>query len=247
MGSPRMLSSRGKILGLVGALTSVVVLILPALTEALSPLEAVATVSLAWAVWLLARNEPAGWWVSLLGVVCYSVVFYRAKLYAEVGIQVFYFVTSIQAIWIWLRGGAEHTERPVGRVPLRWLIPSLVIAALATFGLRELLIELRGAAPFWDALTTVLSLVAHLYLMGRYVESWHLWVAVDTIYVPLYLTRNLYLTSVLYAVFWLMALNGLVNFRRLYQQQQQALSPSPSDPTSLEAAPLSSVEPEVTT
>jgi nicotinamide mononucleotide transporter len=44
---------------------------------------------------------------------------------------------------------------------------------------------LGGAAPFWDALTTILSAIAQLYLMERYLESWYLWIVADTIYVPL--------------------------------------------------------------
>lgn len=209
----------------IGAVVSVALLVLPLqslVAVQLSMIEAVAAVSLAWSVWLLARNDPAGWWVGLLGVGAYAVVFYRAKLYAEVGLQAFYFVTSLQAIWIWLRSGQERTERPVGRVPAPWLLASLVVVVLATWGLRAALIEYRGAAPFWDALTTVVSLVAHLYLMGRYVESWYLWVAVDTIYVPLYASRELYLTSGLYAVFWVMALNGLLTFRRLHRARLAA-------------------------
>ena len=83
----------------------------------LSPWEAVAVVSYAWSTWLLAKNRPLGWWVGLVGVVAYVAVFYRVRLFAEVGIQAFYFVTSLQAIYVWLRGGAGKTERPVGRIP----------------------------------------------------------------------------------------------------------------------------------
>ena len=65
-----------------------------------------------------------------------------------------------------------------------------------------------------------MSLVAHLYLMGRMVESWCLWITVDVIYVPLYASQHLYLTSILYAIFGLMALSGLKNFQRIDREQQ---------------------------
>lgn len=189
---------------------------------ALAPVEAVAVVSYAWSVWLLARNQPAGWWVGLLGCALYGWVFYGAQLYAEVGIQAFYFVTSLQAILIWMRGGADRAERPVGRIPPRWLLLSAALAVVGTLLLRALLIHLRGAAPFWDALTTVLSLIAHLYLMARAVESWYLWITVDVIYVPLYASRELYVTSALYAVFLVLAIKGLITFRRLYRERLAA-------------------------
>ena len=186
----------------------------------LSVLETVAVATYAWSVWLLAKNNPLGWWIGLVGTALYGVVFYQAKLYAEVGLQGFYFVTSLQAIYIWLRGGQNQTEKPVGHISRKGLILTAILAIASVFALSSLLIAIRGAAPFWDALTTVMSLVAHLYLMGRLVESWYLWITVDVIYVPLYASRNLYLTSILYAVFGLMAWSGLRNFQRIDREQQ---------------------------
>lgn len=222
---------------LIGALLSALVLLLallPSLPFELSLLEAVGVVAYAWSVWLLARNRPLGWWVGLIGVTLYAVIFFQVQLYAEVGIQAFYFVTSLQAIWLWLRGGGdrggERRERPVGRVPWRWLLITALLGVMALIGLRELLIALRGAAPFWDALTTVLSLIAHLYLMGRFVESWYVWIAVDIVYVPLYASRGLYVTSALYLVFLAMAIAGLITFRRLYRERRavEAIRPEPA-------------------
>lgn len=186
----------------------------------LSWLETIAVVTYAWSVWLLAKNNPIGWWVGLVGTALYGVVFYQAKLYAEVGLQVFYFITSLQAIYIWLRGGQNQTEKPVGHVSRKWIIITAILAIASVFALRAFLIMIRGAAPFWDALTTVMSVVAHLYLMGRLVESWYLWITVDVIYIPLYASRNLYLTSVLYGIFGMMAVAGLRNFDRIAQEQR---------------------------
>lgn len=207
----------------IGIIASILLLLMPfqrVIPIELSVLETVAVVTYAWSVWLLAKNNPLGWWIGLVGTALYGVVFYQAKLYAEVGLQVFYFVTSLQAIYIWLRGGQNHTEKPVGHISRKGLILTVILAIASIFALRSLLIAIRGAAPFWDALTTVMSLVAHLYLMGRLVESWYLWITVDVIYVPLYASRHLYLTSILYAVFGLMALSGLKNFQRIDREQQ---------------------------
>lgn len=200
-------------------LASVAVLVLAAtggLPEELgSPLEVLGVVTGAWSVWLLARNHPLGWWVGLVMVTVYGVVFYRARLFGEVYLQVFYFATSLQAIVIWLRGGENHHERPVTHVPRKLLAATVPIVVIAIAVLRGVLIQRGGASPFWDATTTVLSITAHLYLMGRYVESWWLWITVDVIYLPLYASRGLHLTSGLYGVFLVMAIQGLLTFRRL--------------------------------
>lgn len=206
---------------LVGIAASVLLLLMSVqklIPIELSLLETVAAITSAWSVWLLAKNNLSGWWIGLIGVALYAVIFYQVRLYAEVGLQIFYFVTSLQAIYIWLRGGQNQTEKPVGRVSQKWLIVSAALAIISVFTLQAVLMAIRGAVPFWDALTAVMSLVAHLYLMGRYVESWYLWIVVDIIYVPLYASRRLYLTSILYGIFGLMAINGLLNFQRIYQK-----------------------------
>jgi nicotinamide mononucleotide transporter len=183
-------------------------------------IEAIAAIASAWSVWLLAKNNPLGWWIGLIGVIAYAAVFYQVKLYGEVAIQFFYLITSFRAIYIWWRGGENSTEKPVGRISQRWLIIWAILFIVGVFGLQIILVSLGGAAPFWDALTTILSAIAQLYLMGRYLESWYLWIVADTIYVPLYASRGLYLTSILYAIFWLMAIHGLRNFQRIYAGQK---------------------------
>jgi nicotinamide mononucleotide transporter len=208
---------------LIGIVVSIILLLLPLQSFVpieLGWLETIAVVTYAWSVWLLAKNDPAGWWIGLVGTALYGVVFYQAKLYAEVGLQGFYFITSLQAIYIWWRGGQNQTEKPVGRVSGKWLVATAILAIASVFALRWFLITIRGAAPFWDALTTVMSLVAHLYLMARWLESWYLWIAVDIIYVPLYASRHLYLTSFLYGIFALMAVRGLQNFQRIEREQR---------------------------
>jgi nicotinamide mononucleotide transporter len=208
---------------LIGFAASIFVLLLSVqwfVPIQLDLIEAIAAIASAWSVWLLAKNNPLGWWIGLIGVIAYAAVFYQVKLYGEVAIQFFYLVTSLQAIYIWLRGGENSTEKPVSRINQRWLILTAVLVTVGVFGLRTVLVSLGGAVPFWDALTTILSAIAQLYLMERYLESWYLWIVADTIYVPLYASRGLYLTSILYAIFWLMAIYGLQNFQRIYSEQK---------------------------
>ena len=185
-----------------------------------SHIEVLAVVTGVWSVWFLSRNDPFGWWIGLVSVAGFAVVFFEVRLYAEVGIQLFYFVTSLQAIYIWLRGGSDRSPRPISHVPRKVLLSTFPVALIATVALRWLLIEINGAAPGWDAISTVMSLTAHIYLMWRYVESWWVWIAVDVIYVPLYASRGLELTSFLYAGFLVMSIFGLRRFQREARERE---------------------------
>jgi len=202
------------VLPLVGAVASVGLLAAPALVEQVTLLEAAGGVAYAWSVGLLAANRPAGWWVGLLGCALYAQLFRGIGLVLEAWLMVFYFVTSLQAIVVWLRGGAQRTERPVSRLPWRWLAITLPAAVGTYFGLRALSVHLGGAMPEADALVTTLSLVGHVWLMFRFVEAWPVWLAVDTLAVPLYASRGLWVSAVLYAAFWGLAANGWRTFQR---------------------------------
>ena len=181
----------------------------------LSLLEVLAVLTGGWSVGTLARNLAVGWWLGLVSVAAFAVVFLEVRLFAEVGIQVFYFVTSLQAIYIWLRGGRNRTGRTVSHAPRAVVLLTAPLFIGAVLGLQRLLIAMNGAAPFWDALTAVMSITAHLYLICRFVESWWLWIAVDVVYVPLYVSRGLALTAVLYVVFLFMSVGGLRRFHGL--------------------------------
>jgi nicotinamide mononucleotide transporter len=89
---------------------------------------------------------------------------------------------------------------------------------LCTWFLREILFAVNGAAPFWDSLTTVLSLTAQYLLCRKRFENWFFWIAADVIYIPLYLSRHLPLTAVLYAVFLAMCLVGVREWHRSARQ-----------------------------
>ena len=65
-------------------------------------------------------------------------------------------------------------------------------------------------APFLDSTVLAFSIVAQLLMMRRHVQSWPFWLLVNSIAVPLYASRGLYLTSVLYAVYWI---NAVVSWR----------------------------------
>jgi nicotinamide mononucleotide transporter len=160
-------------------------------------------------VWLVVREHLWNWPIGLANNVFFFVLFWRGRLYADMGLQVVYFGLGVYGWLNWLFGGEKRTVLKVSRATrTEWIIVTVAIP-VCTWGLRAILIVVNGAAPFWDSLTTVLSLVAQYLLCRKRFENWFLWIAADVIYVPLYLTRQLPLTAGLYAVFLLMCLIGV--------------------------------------
>lgn len=205
---------------LIGALISIGVLLLPTVTTVeLGYLEIISFIAYGWSTWLLANNRPLGWWVGFIGIIGYMYIFFIVRFYAETAIQTFYLITSFQAIYIWLKGGDNHTEKPVSYAPRKYLWLTSIAFVVSVLVMYAFLTATNDAAPFWDSLTTAISFIAQIYLMQRYVESWYLWILVDIIYLPLYSSQSLYLTSILYVGLLLMSINGLRNFKKILKEQ----------------------------
>ena len=165
-------------------------------------------------VWLVVRQHMWNWPVGLANNVFFFVLFLQSRLFADMGLQVVYFGLGLYGWFNWLYGGENRTHLRVSRTTrLEWTILLLAIP-LCTWGLRALLITVNGAAPFWDSLTTILSLAAQYLLCRKRFENWFFWIAADLIYVPLYFSRALPLTAVLYTVFLFMCIAGLRAWKR---------------------------------
>jgi nicotinamide mononucleotide transporter len=166
-------------------------------------------------VWLIVRESLWNWPIGLSNNVLFFVLFYGSRLYADMGLQVLYFALGVYGWWNWLHRGTPETRLPITRTSrVEWIGIAVALVA-GTWALREILLAVNGAAPFWDALTTMISLSAQYLLARKRIENWLLWMVVDVIYIPLYTSRGLPLTAGLYALFFLMCATGWKSWRRI--------------------------------
>lgn len=183
-------------------------------TKTASALEAGAFVTGVICVWLVVRQSIWNFPLGLVNVAIYAWIFYDYRLYADSGLQVVYFVLNLVGWYLWLFGGENRTALKVRRTSRRELALIAVFIASATALLWWLLGKVGGAAKFWDALTTSISLSAQWLQSRKMLECWHLWILADVIYVPLYVSRGLNLTALLYSVFLCLAVMGLLAWQK---------------------------------
>ncbi|MHC2990675.1 aminotransferase [Pontibacter sp. HJ8] len=166
-------------------------------------------------VWLAARQNIWTWPVSIIGVAAYVFVFYDARLYADMGLNAFYVITSVFGWYEWLYGGKGHGERQVSQIGRRELIVLLLLAVAFTFGLGFFLDNYTNAdLSYTDSATTAVSLMAYWMMAKKQLENWIVWVVVDVVYVGVYIYKELYLTTFLYVVFLVLAIMGYFEWKR---------------------------------
>ncbi|MFL6052922.1 MAG: nicotinamide riboside transporter PnuC [Actinoallomurus sp.] len=166
-------------------------------------------------VWLVVRQHIANWPIGIANVVLLGLIFVDGGLYADAGLQVVYVVLQVWGWWEWLYGGQGRSERLVQRTSrTEWA--GIAVAGLAATALLTWVLSTwtDSNVPFWDALTTAISLAATYGQSRKLLESWWLWIAADLIYIPLYAYKHLYLTSALYVVFLALCVAGLLAWRK---------------------------------
>jgi len=197
----------------------------------MTPLEIAANAFTAAAIFLAGRNSVHTWWTGIVGCTLFGILFAQSRLYADVVLQAFFVATSLLGWWRWLHGrqGEPLPVTHAGWRALAWMAPA-GLAATAVYG--ALLHHYTNAyAPFIDSAVLVFSVIAQLLMMQRRIENWPVWLLVNTIAVPLYASRGLYLTSVLYGAFWVNAIVSWIWWRKLAARDALA-RPAPAVATS---------------
>ncbi len=182
--------------------------------DAVSWAEALGFVTGGLCVWLTVRGHIANFAVGIANAGFFLVLFASSRLWADSGLQVLFIVLGVIGWWQWLHGGAARSALTVQRATRLHLLFCVVAVVVGTAVLTLVLRAANDAAPFWDALTTSLSLAAQWLLNTKKVQTWYFWIAADCIYIPLYLSRDLNLTAVVYLLFLGLCLAGLRAWRR---------------------------------
>jgi nicotinamide mononucleotide transporter len=165
-------------------------------------------------VWLVTRESIWSWPLGVLNAVFYMVVFARTGLYSDTGLQVVYFTLSLYGWWHWLRGGPDRAPVVVTRTPRRLGVVLAAIVLVTWVLLATITSRIPGAAlPWLDSVLVAVSLVAQWMMTRKLLENWLLWIAVDVVYIGLFINRGLPLTAVLYAVFLGLATLGFFQWR----------------------------------
>lgn len=184
----------------------------------ISYLELAANIMTALCIYLAGRNKVLTWPIGIIATVLFGALFYQANLYADVTLQVFFVVTGIIG-WI-----GWSNNRLVGVVPSKinkkifavftsWAI---VFAMLYGFILHQ---YTDAYAPFIDSLVLTLSILAQFLLMRKNIETWLVWLTVNMLSIPLYISRDLYLTAFMYSLFLVNAIVSWVYWKKLMKNE----------------------------
>ncbi len=180
-------------------------------------LEAIAAITGILSIWLGKKENILVFPIGIISVLIYVYICFNAKLYADMGINAVYFIMSVYGWYNWLR---PHKESKTERLQVtfqdrrhRW--GSIAIAFALFVILSFILTRFTDSdVPIIDAFTSSLCVLAMYLTTQKKVENWIYYLVADGISIPLYIYKGLVLTSIQYLVFFLIAVAGLIAWRK---------------------------------
>lgn len=192
----------------------------------LSFLELLGTSSGLVCVYLASRNHILTWPIGIFNSICFFYLFYQVQLYSDMLLQIFFFGSSIYGWFIWKQRKGKFKK--IHSLGLNKNLILFVFIFIFTFLLGEFskslpillpnFFTLPPSYPYYDAFTTVASVVANFLLARRVLESWFLWVFVDIVCIVLYFLKDIPFITAEYTVFLAIAFYGCWYWYKEFQQ-----------------------------
>ncbi len=167
------------------------------------------------------------WVVGVIMPVVHGILYYKAGLYADAAINLYYVLAGIYGLICWLchsqkkSDAVPHSVLTAPRRTIPLLVASYAVLHIAIYML--LVTFTNSTVPVCDSFTTALSIVALWMLSKKYTEQWLVWLVVDAVTVGLYIYKGIYITAALYAVYTLLAVVGYMKWRQLSNGDCQAV------------------------
>jgi nicotinamide mononucleotide transporter len=173
-------------------------------------------------VWWVVKERVANWPVGIVNCIAWLILLWINAIYLNAILQLVYIVISVYGWWHWLWGGESRDSLPVRFATSTERLRAAAIIAAGTVAGARLMMLAGDAAPVWDALTTITSVVAIYWQARKIYESWILWLSVDIIYFALYGSQDLWLTALTQVAFGAMCVVGLRDWRRSMRREAVA-------------------------
>lgn len=191
-----------------------------------SYLEWAANILTALCIYLAGRNKVLTWPIGIIATCLFGVLFYKAGLFADSLLQVFFIATGIIG-WMGWKNNKIVEEIPTHidakKFVLYSVIAIIVAIAYGYFLLYRVADTFDAYVPFVDSLILTLSILGQLLLMRKKIETWMVWIVVNIISVPLYFSRDLYLTSFMYSLFLINAVVSYFYWKKLMGEKNVAV------------------------
>jgi len=183
-------------------------------------LEYIAVFSGIVSVWFSRKENILVYPTGLINTIFYIYLSIKGSLFGEASVNLYYTIMSIYGWILWARRNELHEHIvQVTYSGKRWWAYQLFFFASFYMVIFILLTYLKkdfapGVIPWGDAFASATAFTGMWLMTRKKVESWYWWIATNIASVPLYFIKQYVFTSVYYVILLVMAVFGLVEWRK---------------------------------
>jgi nicotinamide mononucleotide transporter len=167
-------------------------------------------------LWLEYKANIWVWIVGAIMPMVHGMLYLSSDIYADAAIQLYYVAAGIYGLCVWLSGSKREEKRvDIQFTPQKWIFTLVLAYLVLHVALYFILSEFTDSrVPFFDSMSTAMSIVAMWMLSRKLVEQWLVWLVVDMISVGLYLYKGIPITAMLYTLYCALAVAGYMRWRK---------------------------------
>lgn len=168
-------------------------------------------------IWVYLEYKASIWlWpVGIVLPILYIAVSWNALYIGNIGINIYYLITSIIGWVMWLRQRDKaNDEPPITHVPLKWGLCYLVSIVPLSYLLYLVLLG-HSSAPVLDAIATSSSLIGMLLLSQKHAEHWWCWIVANALGSLIFFAAEDYISGVVFSVNLVVSVFGCVRWYQL--------------------------------
>jgi len=185
-------------------------------------LEAVAVFFGLLSVWFAKKENILVYPTGIVSVLIYVYICLFAGLYADMGINGFYFIMSVYGWYKWTRKDQSDHFIPISKNTVKQHVISAIGVIVFFFILQFVLTNYTDSTvPNWDSATTAIFIVGMWLMALKKIENWIFWIIGDLVSIPLYFHKGLVLTSFQFTVFLVIAILGYLEWRKKLNEQKK--------------------------
>jgi nicotinamide mononucleotide transporter len=171
-------------------------------------------------VWYSRSENILVYPTGLLNTIAYIWLSFKMSLLGEASVNLYYTILNIYGWFAWTR--VDSKKQLILRVtfssPREWLQQSAFFAFFYVTVFLALTFLKKGFAPLaipWaDAFASASAYTGMWLMTKKKVESWYWWIATNVSSIPLYFVKHYVFTSVYYLVLLILAVGGLMEWRK---------------------------------
>lgn len=161
------------------------------------------------------KADKLAWPFGLVAILINIFLYGITGIYGDTVLEFIYLLSTFYGWYYWTKG-KNKKALPITNITFQHSLILIILSTISIYVVSKCLIHFTNSqVPYWDAITTVLSLCAQWLTCRKIIQTWIVWFIVDAMYVGLYFYKGIPAHSILLLIYLGLAIAGYLRWYRL--------------------------------